>query len=208
MSPPDALGNLLQQVAELVTLREAHRQRMARLAEELDARTHELAVLQECNAAFEVLLTKTGEASLQRIEALVTYGLRVVFTDLQLTFKFAVEHKRGGLAMEPRLIDEAKGVEAPILDAFGGGPASVVSLLLRVIVCKQLNLAPVLLLDEPFAFVSAEYRAAVGQLLKQLADQTGLTIVMVSHEPEFLQYAHHGYAAKDLGTGTTFVGVE
>jgi len=200
----NALSQHLKAVDHLVMQRSAVELRVEHTRSELQAALDELTVIDQCALAFEVLLTKTGEASLQRVEQLITFGLRTVFTDMALSFKFIVEQKRGGLSLEPVLVDELRGVTAPILAAHGGGPGQVVSLLLRVLVCKQLGLAPVLLLDEPLHFVSRQYRAPVGKLLRELAEQAGLTLIMVSHEPEYVQFAHHAYEAMDTAQGTTF----
>ena len=214
MSPAlDEVRGQLQQltthVEQLKTLSSAHASRVATQRAQLEGSLREVKILGECAVAFEVLLTKAGESSVLQIEQLITYGLRTVFPDLELSFKLIVDQKRGGLTIEPQLVDEKTGVMAPLLDAFGGGPAAVVSLLLRVMVCRHLKLAPVLLLDEPFSFVSAEYVERVAMLLRQLADQAGLTIVLVTHDRTYLRYATKGYQIQaDGGQGSTFVEVD
>jgi len=109
-------------------------------------------VLTLSEAALATLLSKVSEESLKSVEATITYGLRVVFDDHPLTFKFQSGVARGGPTLEPVL--QFEGVEQPILDAFGGGPATVVAFLLRLLVCHRLVLYPLILLDETFSMVS------------------------------------------------------
>jgi DNA repair exonuclease SbcCD ATPase subunit len=162
----------------------------------------EVETLTQVTAALDALLAQVSEASINEIEQLVTFGLKSVFDDQALALRLMVETKRGAQSMTPRLM--SGGVEAPILDAFGGGPATLVAFLLRLLVCQRLKLAPILLLDEPFSFVSAEYTDNLASLLQELARANKIAIVMVTHEQRFLSYADRGYEAKETATGTTF----
>jgi ABC-type thiamine transport system ATPase subunit len=121
--------------------------------------------------------------------------LQTAFPEQKLACRLEASTKRGQQAIEVRLVHATTGgvVDAPILEAFGGGPASVISFLLRLLVVRRTKLAPVLLLDEAFAFVSAEYVEGVAKLLRELADKLGLTIVLVTHQPVFLEVAHVAY---------------
>lgn len=163
----------------------------------------ETSVLTLASTALESLLNQVSVESLESVERLVTYGLQTIFDDQHLQFKIEVQNKRGVQWMEPKLVQS--GVEAPILDAFGGGPASVVAFLLRLMVCRRLNLAPVLLLDESFSMVSRQYVPNVAKLLHELAEKFGFTIILVTHQEEFLQYAHHKYTVKESSNGAVFV---
>lgn len=161
-----------------------------------------VSLLTFTSTALQQLLRAVSVESLESVEQLETYGLRAIFKDQALAFKIETTTKRGIQWMEPRL--SQGGVEAPILDAFGGGPATVVAFLLRVLVCRRLGLAPVILLDEPFAMVSAEYIENVGALLRELAERLKMTFVMVTHEHAFLEFAHRAYEAVETAAGTTF----
>ena len=60
----------------------------------------------------------------------------------------------------------------------------------RVAIARALLRAkPVLLLDEPFAALGPALRLSMLDLMKDLQRQHGLTIVMVSHQPEDAQHA-------------------
>lgn len=145
------------------------------------------------------VLTQVGEERQQhaqaQVEGLVTQGLQAIFGE-SLSFHL-VQSVRGGQAqvdfmLRSRLGD--KKVETPVMDARGGGMAAVVGFLLRLVV---LLLTPgarcVLFLDESFAHVSAEYRPALGQFLREVCDRAGVQIVMVTHDPEYAEQADTVY---------------
>jgi hypothetical protein len=154
-------------------------------------------------AALTALLGKVSEESLRSVEGTVTYGLRVVFDDHPLTFRFKATTARGGQVLEPLLI--YAGVEQPILDAFGGGPAQVVAFLLRLLVCHRLGLYPLILLDESFSMVSAQYVPNVAKLLRELSEQMQFTFILVTHQPSFTEHATHAYEVSETSDGATFV---
>lgn len=197
------LAELTTATHRLAGLREAQEAKVRTLDEEIVRLEEETALLAHCTTALETLLKIVSMESLESVEKLVTYGLRTVFEDLALQFKVEVENKRGVQWMEPKLVDG--GVEAPILDAFGGGPASITAFLLRLLVCRRLNLAPVLFLDESFSFVSEQYVEPTARLLRELADTLGVTLVLVTHHKGYLSYATRAYEAEETADGTRFI---
>lgn len=189
-----SLADLVQQTERLVGVVEAQRRRFAALDLEVSALEREATLLTVTNATLDKLLELLTVESVGKVEQLVTRGLRTVFHDQRLAFRFEVTTKFRAPWLEPRLIHE--GIEAPILDAFGGGPATLVAFILRIVVISRLRLAPVLLLDEPFSMVSSAYVDRVGVLLRDLSQTLGLTIVMVTHQDQFLTHADRAYRAQ------------
>lgn len=179
----------------LATLQEALQSQRTAFQTEVDLLGEEIRLLGHCGAGFDALLAAMSAESLSSVENLLTYGLQTAFPEQHLACRLEASTKRGAQAIEVRLVHATTGgtVDAPILEAFGGGPASVISFLLRLLVVRRTKLAPVLLLDEPFAFVSAEYVDGVAKLLRELAEKLGLTIVLVTHQPAFLEVAHVAY---------------
>lgn len=196
---------LLHEVQRLAGVRDAQAAKVRLLGEQVAQLEAETQILTHCGAAFEALLKLASEESVESVEQLVTYGLKTVFEDLDLRFKLTVETKRGLQWMEPTLIDGV--VTAPILDAFGGGPASVVAFLLRLMVCRRLRLAPLILLDESFSFLSEQYVDPMARLLRELADRVGVTLVLVTHHRGYLASATRAYEARESSEGTRFVPV-
>lgn len=123
--------------------------------------------------------------SSERISAIVTRCLTAVFDEpYQFLIKF--ERKRG--KTEARLVFKRQGLEVDPLTAAGGGVVDVAAFALRMscVLLNQPKLRPLLVMDEPFKFVSADKRPAIRQLLEDLATELNVQIIMVTHVEELV----------------------
>lgn len=167
----------------------------------------EIATLERVTAVLTSLGEERQAAAYTTIETLVTTGLRTIFAEPGLSFHIVPASKN---ALGPSAgvdfavtTDLASGpVTTSVLAARGGGLSAVVGFLLRVVV---LLLGPasgpgpgarehLLVLDETFAHLSAQYLPAMGAFLRQIVDRSGLQILLVTHQPEFKEYADLSYA--------------
>jgi len=148
-----------------------------------------------------ILLNSLGEerqlAAQSSIEELVTRGLRMIFDD---TLSFHITQSvRGKTPVVEFVVRTTLGndvIETPVMDARGGGLAAVIGFLLRLVVGlmgRDPHDASLLVLDESFAHVSAEYLEPLGQFLREVVDRTGVQIILVTHQPEFAEYADRVY---------------
>lgn len=145
------------------------------------------------------------DATFGEVETLLTKGLQTVFGPEWTNVKVECTHKNGRLWGELTFVQG--DVSAPPLEAFGGGPASLAAFLLRMLVARRTGLAPVLLLDESFAQVSASALPNLATFLRKIADKLGITIVLVTHQPAFLDAATRAYRATKVGDETVFTPV-
>ena len=116
----------------------------------------------------------------EQIAGVVSRGLSAVF-DEPYVFQIHFERKRG--RTEARLVFEREGVEVDPMTASGGGVVDVASFALRIS-CRALNkpsLRKLMVMDEPFKFVSEEYRERVKLFLETLAQEMGVQFIMVTH---------------------------
>lgn len=158
------------------------------------------------------LLANIGEQrqadTQKRIETLVTQGLRTIFGD-DLFFHL-VPVTRGKRPEVDLVIRSTLGngttVDTDVMDARGGGLSATVGFLLRVVVLllSANRQDTVLFLDETFAHVSAEYEGRLAEFLRQLVDQTGIQVVMVTHSDAFTDLADVRYRFR-LDNGITKV---
>lgn len=118
-----------------------------------------------------------------RIASVVSRCLKAVF-DEPYKFKIHFERKRG--RTEARLVFVRNKQEIVPMQGSGGGVLDVAGFALRI-ACLKLSrpqLRPIVFLDEPFKFVSEEYRERVRQLIETLSEEMGIQFVMVTHIPE------------------------
>lgn len=143
-----------------------------------------------------------------QIESLVTQGLHTIFgPELSFHVVPATRAKTPVVDFVVRsVLPDGSIVDTDVLDARGGGLAATVGFLLRVVVLllRRSDGDSVLILDETFAHVSAEYEPRLAEFLRELADKTGVQIVLVTHSDAYLDAADVRYRF-DLRDGQTRV---
>lgn len=142
--------------------------------------------------------TKMAQAVGQKAAADTQEQLRVHITDLVQSaldavfpgkYKFGVEFEAKRGQSEARLYIERDEEQYDPIESNGGGLKDVMSLSLRM-ACWMLSRSDnVLLLDEPFKNLSAEYRPMMADLLYEMSRSMGLQVIMVTHESEQINAA-------------------
>ena len=153
------------------------------------ARGEELVqVADQVRVFFNVLAEAQRLEMQQKVEGLVDYGVQMVFGP---HYRFKVVSELKGKSVRTEFFIENDGLRLPILDATGGGVGDVVAFLLRVVMLCLVRPVQrrVLVLDEPFKFVSAAHFQTLGDLLRELTNQLGLQLIMVTHKVELVEPA-------------------
>lgn len=169
-----------------------------------DARAKELNETKASVALAEI--QKRADVKGHRaIEKMVNQALDMVFGGTH-EFVFLQETKRGVTSTIPCIRAE-NGTLTPIYDNRGGGLEDVVSFVLQVLATFRATpkLKRFMVLDEPFSALSAVHVPAMADFLRLMVDKFGLTLVMVTHQPEFVRVAHRAYkAVRKVPGKTTF----
>lgn len=155
---------------------------------------------QKCTEVFKTWLEDSLDKNVNSIAQLATTGLKHVLGDQELAFSIRQDPQKNRLAM--RFLIEEDGNEGDPLSSFGGGAAVIISLVLRLAVMARMGMGNLLLLDESMAALWNGYVPSCADFMRQLAEQTGINILMVTHNPEFLAHAHvayEGHKEKDGG---------
>lgn len=97
------------------------------------------------------------------------------------------------------------GEEEDIMEGQGGGVVNVVAFSLHVLLTIAVRplLRYLLVLDEPFAHLSPEYRPSLAEMVCALREELGFQIVMVTQEREYAAYADKAYFFVRRGATTT-----
>lgn len=175
---------------------QALRRRKEALENEIETLRDRIDLLGHVGTALQVLYDRVVEQETRFVTDMVSQGLRSVFYDQQLSLKadFHVSGGRVGVNLTlQREMEDGAVIEGDPLSTFGGGPVSLVSVLLRVVVLLKSKKTPFLLLDETVAPVSAEYVEPCARFLRELAEKLNLDILLVIHKPEYHEQAHTSY---------------
>jgi DNA repair exonuclease SbcCD ATPase subunit len=119
----------------------------------------------------------------ERIAKVVSSCLSSVF-DNPYEFRINFTRKRG--RTEADIVFVRDGKEVDPITASGGGMIDVAAFALRVVclVLHRPRVRPVVVLDEPFKFVSSGYQENVRLMLEKLSKEMKVQIIMVSHIDE------------------------
>lgn len=139
----------------------------------------------EAADAIAKLAERLGSQTVKTFESITNRCLETVFGD---AIKLKLHHAESGGGTEVKVtVSTCDGEDVDPLTACGGGVVDVVSFGLRLaaIICDVSQPRKILILDEPFRFVSVNYRAKLADMLESLASQCGVQIIMVTHFSEF-----------------------
>lgn len=154
----------------------------------------EIDILIKVSAVFKHLLDIMVKDEINKMAALITYGLKTIFDDQNLTFVPEISKKNEKIFIDLKTHND--GIEADYR-SFGGSVATIESLLIRVLCILKKNLARLMLLDETFAAVGEEYIANTSKLISELSKKLGIDILLVTHQKEFQHGADHIYRIRD-----------
>lgn len=116
----------------------------------------------------------------KKIDAVVTKCLTAIFDD-PYGFKMIFEQKRN--KTEARMVFTKNGYEFDPMEASGGGVVDVAAFALRVasLIISKPKLRRLIVIDEPFKFVSAEYHERCRELLLTLSKEFDIQFIIVTH---------------------------
>lgn len=193
------LSNLRLVITKIGSYREILQSQYNSLQTEESNFSHKSELYQKCSEIFKTWLEDSMKKNVDSISELATTGLRHVIHDQKLTFNIKQEPKYNRLAM--RFVLEDNGVEGDPIQSYGGGAAVIISFVLRIAVMSRMKMANLLILDESLPALSSAYVPAAGAFIRQLAEETGINILLVTHNPDYLNHAHTAYEGRKDGPG-------
>lgn len=160
---------------------------------ERDALEHaqtRLADAEQAQAIIQKIAQQIQHAAHAQIAGLVTRCIRAVY-DEPYKFRIEFEMKRGKTEARFVFLDQDNNEIDP-LTASGGGLVDIAAFALRLsaIMLSKPRVRRLMILDEPFKWVSAKYRPALCSLLQQLEKELKVEIFMVTHLHE-LRMGNH-----------------
>ena len=136
------------------------------------------------------------------VESIVSQCLSAVFGDNAYRFEIEFVTRRSRSEADFWLIRDGLRLEPTGL--VGGGVVDVVSFGLRLaaLVLSKTK-RRLIIADEPFKFVSAEYRHKVRDMLQMLSDDLGVQLIYVTHVTEYAMGNIHTLGRTDSDHGTS-----
>jgi len=132
---------------------------------------------------------KTQQQLQYHISGIVSLALDAVLQDDPYEFKVEFIQRRN--KTECDLYFERDGNRVDPLMAAGGGAADVASFALRIASwsMQRPRTRAVIVMDEPFRFLSNDYQEKASAMLKDLSEKLGIQFIIVTHEDILAEYA-------------------
>lgn len=134
------------------------------------------------------------------LETILNVALQNIFYDKRYSVKIELEDKRGKsltfLLVDSTISDE-EPIESDIRNEVGGGVRVVVSFIVQIFYILSKHAYPVILLDEPFTQISADYIDPFFAFIKALIQEKDMMVVIITHVDEFRHYANMSYRIQD-----------
>jgi hypothetical protein len=190
----------LTQLSSAIVGAKANRELYQRLADEATEKVGQLKAetihLEEAQAFLIKVAQDTQNQLRFHIQDIVQMALDVCFPG-GYVFQVAFEVKRGVTTAELFFLKN----ETPVnpIDAAGGGVVDVASFALRIAAWALSTTRPVIVLDEPFRFLSKDLQPKAGQILQALSTKLGLQLIMVTHEASMVDAADRVFEVKMVG---------
>lgn len=187
------LDRLNQELARHEGAREAIAATLAEAEERVTATGNEAEILRTVLDRLQGMEEVWQRKFQKSTETIVSEGLSHVFgEELQLQIKPST--KADMSAVEFVLIKD--GQEEDIMEGQGGGYIGIIAFLLRVllIMASRPLLRLVLIMDEPFAHLSVEFRHPLAEMAAALIDRLGFQMLMVTQEREYVDAADVAYS--------------
>jgi DNA repair exonuclease SbcCD ATPase subunit len=173
-----------QEIEHLQSRLTLSKQTVEKEEKELKGAEQKLKDTQTAQEILQLLAQAVQQKAHQRISEVVSSCLSTVFEDEAYRFKIEFERKRG--RTEARLRFTRRELEVDPLTAAGGGVVDVASFALRsaCLILHRPRLSRVIVMDEPFKFLSAQYRERIRSMLEQLSKELDIQFIMVTHIEE------------------------
>lgn len=162
------------------------------LTEEQCKLSENKALLEKSKPFIDDLIDKFSESSIKKLEDLLSLGLRRIFQDRDYRVEIKVTEKRSLKCADLYLIDGGH----PFLmrdSSVAGGILVVVGFLIQTFYVANLDIAKILFLDEALSNISTQYLDNFFAFVKELSVKIGLTVILITHDTRFLEYADRIY---------------
>lgn len=166
--------------------------------DELDSKLLELEserdTLKMCKPIIDDIINKFSDSLLRKLENLLSLGLQQIFYDRDYSISIKVVEKRNNKCVELLLNDN--GNQIPVKDSsVAGGILVVIASIIQIFYIINIDVAKYLFLDEQFSQISEQYTDNFMKFIHELCDDTGLSIILITHDSKFIKYGDRIYTA-------------
>lgn len=151
-------------------------------------------VLRNCKPIIDDIINKFSDSLLRKLEELLTIGLKKIFYDRNYSVQIKVIDKRNAKCVDLLLDDNGNLISVKNAN-IAGGILVVIASIIQIFYIINLDVDKYLFLDEQFSQISEQYISPFMDFIHSLCDETGLSIVLITHDNKFMKYGDRIYTA-------------
>lgn len=152
--------------------------------------------LKDCKTLYTQAVDFLYKESIGTLQDTLDTALQYVMFDKNYSVKLELEDGRSGKTLNIALVDNDAGFEVDLKDGVGQGVRTIISFVLKMYYLLNEG-SKILLLDEKYSALSAQYVPLFFSFVKQMCDEKGMILVMITHDPRFIEYADKTYRVND-----------
>lgn len=173
----------------------------------LQVLNNRIKLLEQAQAFLQKIAQDTQSQLKFQIEDIVNLALETCFPN-EYVFQLQFTIARGKTDAELVFLSQKTGRQIDPMNASGGGVVDLTSFALRIAsYALEQGIDNVIILDEPFRFISRDLQVRAGEILKTLSEKLGLQILMVTHIGEMIDIAEKVFEVKKNSDGRSIVKV-
>lgn len=166
---------------------------------------HKQELLEQAQAFLQDIAQKTQSKLKLQIEDIVNMTLDTCFPG-EFIFQIQFNISRGKTEAELVFLSQKTNRPVDPMNASGGGVVDVVAFGLRIAsYVLERNINNVIILDEPFRFLSRDLQENAGEVLKKLSEKLGIQIIMITHIEQMESIADKTFYVKKNQEGISMV---
>lgn len=188
------LRNVLFEANSLKQQNNALKEDVQKFELQLAENEHLLKQEMEAREYYKRAVDLIYEKSVKELTTTLNAALSYVFEDRNFRIDVELSDKRGK-SLSLNMYDNGELVS--LKDGMGMGVNCVISAILHLyyLNCKDKK---VLLLDEAYSNIDIEHLVPFFEFFHKLVKQLGFKVIMITHDPRFMQYADKVYTV-DMG---------
>ena len=195
---PIILNMELEEIAEKLNRKVVQRETSKKLLEDrmnrLEEIKNETEVILKSQALLQDVAREVQSKLSMKIDSIVNLGLATCFPEY--TFQLRYVPARGKTEVEFVVLLGEDEVDPKLQN--GGGLIDLLTFCLRVAIYTISNTDSVILLDEPFKYVSKGLRDKTAELLHTLSERLNLQFIEVTHVDELIEYSDKQFVVKKI----------
>jgi len=180
------IKKLKEKLSEEKGKRDLTKNLLKKTTEELSSSQNYIMQCQKARIIVQTVAEELQKKIEYQISNLVSMALAAVFPD---PYEFKIKFVPRRNKMEADILFIRNGHEGRPIDIAGGGVLDVASFALKAAAWSIKPTNYVMILDEPFHFLSRDLQRTCSQMVKMISTELGLQCIIVSHIPEITECA-------------------